>query len=340
MEINRYIKDLLLLHDCVIIPQFGGFVANYKPAVVENNRFSPPSKEIAFNNKLVSNDGLLINHISETEGLGYFEAKQKLDNFLEESMLRLEQGGKVIFEGVGSLSYDQRENLQFEPQIRQNLLADSYGLMGFTFEKLYQRQIPQPAIRIEDREAVQVIFKKRNLKKALVGVPLVLALALIPLKNNKEFLSRSDMNFLSQFSKTVVAETSRAPEVKATAPTTNEETPTVNEEKPKAVAPIAEKPVRKEIVGKRNLSEKAVSPAAKEVNYKYYLIGGSFKSEENANKFMAILREKGFSPRNLGIYNGLYRIAQKGYDSFEQAQADLNAIKLENPGSGVWIHIN
>ncbi|MBL7972118.1 MAG: SPOR domain-containing protein, partial [Prolixibacteraceae bacterium] len=77
MEINHYIKELLLLNDCVIIPEFGGFVANYKPATNENNRFFPPTKEIAFNNKLISNDGLLINHISQTEGISYFSARQK-----------------------------------------------------------------------------------------------------------------------------------------------------------------------------------------------------------------------------------------------------------------------
>ncbi len=63
MEISQYIKELLILNDCVIIPEFGGFVANYKPATIENNQFFPPAKEIAFNNKLVSNDGLLIKHI-------------------------------------------------------------------------------------------------------------------------------------------------------------------------------------------------------------------------------------------------------------------------------------
>jgi len=74
VEINQYIKELLLLNDCVIIPQFGGFVANYKPATIENNKFFPPTKEVAFNNKLTSNDGLLINYISEIEDTDYFSA--------------------------------------------------------------------------------------------------------------------------------------------------------------------------------------------------------------------------------------------------------------------------
>ena len=113
MEINQYVKELLLLNDCVIIPEFGGFVANYKPATIVNNQFLAPTKEIAFNNKLVSNDGLLINFISETERIDYFGAKQRLDSFVQETILNLERNRNVYFEGVGYLHYDSRENLLF-----------------------------------------------------------------------------------------------------------------------------------------------------------------------------------------------------------------------------------
>ena len=30
--ISKYISELLFLHDCVIIPQFGGFIGNNKSA--------------------------------------------------------------------------------------------------------------------------------------------------------------------------------------------------------------------------------------------------------------------------------------------------------------------
>ncbi|MFL2578994.1 MAG: hypothetical protein ACJ0QQ_02880 [Parvicellaceae bacterium] len=32
LEINQIIKELLQLHDCVIFPNLGGFVAQYSPA--------------------------------------------------------------------------------------------------------------------------------------------------------------------------------------------------------------------------------------------------------------------------------------------------------------------
>ena len=49
--ISTYISELLFLHDCVIIPQFGGFVEIINQAVLNETTgiITPPSKEILFN---------------------------------------------------------------------------------------------------------------------------------------------------------------------------------------------------------------------------------------------------------------------------------------------------
>jgi nucleoid DNA-binding protein len=303
VEINQYIKELLLLNDCVIIPEFGGFVANYKPATIENNQFFPPTKEIAFNNKLISNDGLLITYISDSEGINYFEAKQKLENFVEETQLNLERNRNVYFDGVGYLHYDSHENLQFEPQLKQNLLVESYGLQNFSYEKLYQRQMPKPAIKVEYKEPVPVIFQKRKLQKLVVAVPLLIAMALIPMKNNKEYLSKSDMGLWEAITQS---------------------------------APVASVQTQEENVAEFNVE---ATPASVE-EFKYYIIGGSFKSEANANKYLQQLSEQGYSGKNLGVFKGLHRVAMKGFTSIAEAQKELNTILYQSPQSGVWIHTN
>jgi len=303
MEINQYIKELLLLNDCVIIPEFGGFVANYKPASIENNQFFPPTKEISFNNKLISNDGLLVNYISEAEGINYFEAKQKLNNFVDETILNLERNRNVYFEGVGYIHYDSRENLQFEPQIKQNLLAESFGLQNFTYEKLYQRQMPKPAFKVEYREPVPVIFQKRKLQKLIVAVPLLVALALIPIKHNKEYLSKSDMGMWEAITQSASVSTTHTEKLAAADFVTEVNTPTTEQ-------------------------------------LKYFIIGGSFRSEENANKFISQLKEQGYSGKNLGVFKGLNRVAMVGFPTMEEAQKELNTLLYKNPQSGVWIHVS
>ncbi len=303
MEISQYIKELLLLNDCVIVPEFGGFVANYKPATIENNQFFPPTKEIAFNNKLISNDGLLISYISETEGIDYFSAKQKLDSFVEETILNLEKLRNVYFEGVGYLHYDSRENLLFEPQLKQNLLVESYGLQNFSYEKLYQRQIPKPAFKVEYHEPVPVIFKKRQLKKLVIAIPLLIAMALIPMKHTNEYLSKSDMGMWE----TLTQSTPAVPVQVQESSSTENTTPFVTTETEQ---------------------------------FRYFIIGGSFKSEENANKYIQQLKQLGYSGQNLGVFKGLNRVAMKGFATMEEAQKELNSMLSKNPTCGVWIHVN
>jgi nucleoid DNA-binding protein len=252
---------------------------------------------------LTSNDGLLVNYISDVEGIGYFEARQKLENFVEETQLNLERNRNVYFEGVGYLHYDSRENLQFEPQLKQNLLVESYGLQNFSYEKLYQRQMPKPAFKVEYREPVPVVFQKRKLQKLVVAVPLLMAMALIPMKNNKEYLSKSDMGLWDAIMQS-------APVV-----STNSAEQTLADFTSEIVAqPITE--------------------------MKYFIVGGSFKSEENANKYLEQLKQQGYSGKNLGVFKGLHRIAMKGFVTMEEAQKELNSIRYQNPQSGVWIHVN
>lgn len=291
------------MNDCVIIPEFGGFVANYKPAKVENNQFFPPTKEVAFNNKLVSNDGLLINFISEAEGIDYFSAKQKLESFVDETLLNLEKKRNVYFEGIGYLHYDSRENLQFEPQLKDNLLVDSYGLQSFTYEKIYQRQMPKPAAKIDYHEPVPVIFQQRRIKKLAIAIPLLIAMAIIPMKHNNEYLSKSDMGMWA----------------------------TLTQSTPVESAPVQE----------QTQAETITSVAADEVvEQKYFIIGGSFKSEENANKYIDQLKEQGYTGKNLGVYNGLNRVAMVGFATMPEAQKELNNMLAKNPSCGVWIHVN
>ena len=69
VNVDKSISELLYQFDCVIIPDFGGFVANYAGAKIQpiQNTFTPPSKQISFNRNLTSNDGLLANFYSGVE---------------------------------------------------------------------------------------------------------------------------------------------------------------------------------------------------------------------------------------------------------------------------------
>ena len=73
LRIITHIERLLLVHDCVIVPKFGGFVLQTVSAVCngEEHLFSPQRKEIVFNITLQHNDGLLSESYMQMYGVNY-----------------------------------------------------------------------------------------------------------------------------------------------------------------------------------------------------------------------------------------------------------------------------
>lgn len=303
MELLAFIKELLLLNDCVIIPGFGGFVSNYKPAGLHTARFTPPAKTVSFNRKLNFSDGLFINYIADKEGVNYFLASRKLNILVEEMNYRLTDGEEILIPEIGTLRYDDHENLIFTPKITCNLNPDAYGLASFNYETLYVRaQSARKAVAQTRKDAAQVIFQKRSLKKVLVMVPLLIALAVTPLKNNKENLQGSS---LGNFTEMIALD------------------------KPVSQAEILEK------------QELATARAPENVmaDHKYFVIGGSFKNDENAASFFALLKEEGYPAHDLGIIQGLHYIAIESFATFPEAQKRHSDYTSKLPDSGAWIYI-
>lgn len=129
-ELNTYISDLLYLHNCVIIPQLGGFIANYKSAEIDYGKqlIYPPSKTILFNNALHLDDGLLINYIAHNQKVSYRVAAEWLSEQVKDIQHALRTEGLVIMKGLGAFYLDENQQFQFRTDLEKNLLGDSYGL--------------------------------------------------------------------------------------------------------------------------------------------------------------------------------------------------------------------
>ena len=125
---NKYvehIEELLYLHDCVIVPGFGGFICDYTSANIneKTGTIVPPSKKVVFNKHLKQNDGLLIDWIARKEQIAYEKAQRRLALFCEEIKVRLNQKQKVDFGTIGTFSVDRRFNVLFESK-NHNFLPD------------------------------------------------------------------------------------------------------------------------------------------------------------------------------------------------------------------------
>lgn len=133
MKLAKYIGDLLFEYECIVIPDFGGFITKSVPAEIQTiqNHFIPPKKEIVFNAHLKTNDGLLINHVAKAESLSYTDARIAVERFVNRCKKELNNGKRIRFQKVGLIYMGVENTLQFEADTSQNYLADSYGLTSF-----------------------------------------------------------------------------------------------------------------------------------------------------------------------------------------------------------------
>ncbi len=77
--------------------------------------------------------------------------------------------------------------------------------------------------------------------------------------------------------------------------------------------------------------------ALEESGPKFYLIGGSFKEEENAETYLQELKAKGYEPFHLGKYGSFYIVGIGTFKTEEEALAAKQDMLDKNPGSGYWV---
>jgi nucleoid DNA-binding protein len=318
LDITAFIRELLFGHDCVIVPGFGGFVGNYTPASIDKSSgtFFPPVKQISFNRNLNHNDGLLAGRISESAKISYGDARNMVEDFTIELRRKLEKGERVVFDNIGIFVNNQEGNVQFEPDRNVNYHLDSYGLESFHCMPLEGYDARQRITRHIQKSPISRAPIRKILWRAAVIIPLLSLLVAVPLKTDlfKSKVEATSMNPL------VIAE--------------------FEHNKQAVDEAVKEEPVKKEEVVPPPVT---VVPVAKEIAAPpvtvdrggYFLITGSFKSEENANSQVNMLKEEGFSPEIITTQSGFYRVSAIRCDDLHTALTKKDSIAKKFPQA--WI---
>lgn len=182
--IEHIIGELLLRHNCVIVPSFGGFVAKRTSAVIDyaTGVMQPPKKSILFNRQLINNDGLLIAECAVKNGLSYTDAQNTVQEMVDGWKTTLNRGERVTIDKVGFLYFDAEKNLCFEQDRFFNLLLESYGLGKVHFltaedVERAQRTVIEAELNQEASETkvVPIVFDQETTKKVLDKEPEIIA---------------------------------------------------------------------------------------------------------------------------------------------------------------------
>ena len=347
MKVDKHISDLLFEHDCVIVPELGGFVANYAPAKIHpvKHTFTPPSKNISFNKNLKNNDGLLANHIATAEKTTYPEALKYISHFTSDTQTRLKKGEIVSVDEIGSLYLDTERNIQFEPGTT-NYLLDAFGLPQFQSPAIKRDTITK---RIEkeftDRSPVPAEKKKINVKRyvALAIAAPVLILGTVWISMNLNTIKNINYSSLNPFS---ISETVKNAEKAAAEATKNVVSPDVGSPVKTIVVakdtaqatlstsqPVTASLIENKAVGvvKADSTKVSVTNVAANKELKFHLVTGCFQVPENADRFVSILQEQNLSASIIGKRNGLLVVSSGDYASREEALTQLVQLKKSQP---------
>jgi nucleoid DNA-binding protein len=129
------IIQLLLRHNCVVVPGFGGFVAKQVAAEIdlEKGLITPPKKALLFNRFLLTDDGLLLAEYARLHGLYYEEAKTQLQAHTDALQRQLATGDTIQLPKLGTFAKQPDGQISFEQDRFFNLLLSSYGLGNLSF---------------------------------------------------------------------------------------------------------------------------------------------------------------------------------------------------------------
>ncbi len=340
--ITNYLIELLKDNECVIVPEFGAFISKRHSAAIDyaNNRFTPPYKEIVFNNKLKNDDELLVNFMCEKENINKEKARIKIQSFVNQSEAILDVNSELHLDGLGKIR-KFGDNYVFTTKTENNLLGDSFGLTDFNMQPVFRRETYETikkeiaakqreknteyTLTIESVENVPdtEIRRKPNLVKTLALTTLAFLLLFAinwkteladsNLASWNPFLYSSPNEFLINF---VESENDLESENLETSESENDlETENLGTSEP-------EKDLESE-----NLE---TSESENEIeSHHYFIVGGSFQTMDRAEVCLKNIKEQGFENASLLERNdkGYVRVYYESFATKSDALLRLETIK-------------
>lgn len=391
MNLGKYIHDLLLNNETVIVPGFGAFVSKRKPAEILANEIKPPSKEITFSGQIRNNDGVLVGYVSGMNKISHFDALKSIEKERDNVVFSLEKGERVNLDKIGVLFRNENGEIEFNPlegeshftdlfglekvelnqeetdenleepgmpvieesefnsedQPEEEIVAAGYEESGFSDEPEISEETNSEKIKEEIQEeegqqpeTVAAPVPEQKVTAHVIPQAIVVnkkrgvwwyLLILIPVLIAGYFVIQQDKNNDEPVMQQPAVETGKQ-QVETMQPDSagmansdsiSETMATVDSTKLQAAEPVQPKTVKQK-------------PAANGETV-FYLVGGSFREQENADTYLAELKEKGFEPFHLGKRGNFYLVGVGKFGSESEAVVARRDFTERNGGSGAWI---
>ncbi len=345
-ELVRHIEILLLDHDCVVVPQIGGFVARNAPAryVEEENLFLPPIRTVGFNERLKADDRLLARSYVEAYGCSDAEARAMVGEQIRDLQQELWETGTYDLGSIGVLTLDERNNVEFSPCQAGTVCPAYYGLDALLFEPLRAGKAAEAPLAVEvsraapEREAgaaagesgpvargeITIRLKTAWLQSiAAVAAMVLLSLLMSPDAKNTGVASAGQAEF---------ARLMWMPAAQGAAPDASGRPEGLQAEGTRTGADGAESPA-----ARPEPAQKADAPADAESGY--CVVVASAISEKNAERYVERLHKEGYEEAQVYKKRNMVRVVFPGFASEAEAHAKKKALSGQSERfASAWVY--
>lgn len=350
MDIAAHIGQLVMEHECVIIPGLGGFITNYRAAEINQRQHQilPPSRKLVFNAQLNGNDGLLANFLSQKLDISYKTALLLLEVFANYCQRDLAEGKQISFGDLGILDKNVHNKLEFYPNNAINYNEDSFGLKALDLQMMERKSdfsLRAPIIKKEVRAHTTNIIQLntsvlRKIAALLIPFGLLIgAVFYLPsIVQNKYLQQTSFFSFLDNFKQSETSDSNI--DNSKTESTTEELTDSSNTESESTAA---------EAVDSENIENESeiTTPVSTDLivrdriadlpKGKFHVICGSFGEKSRADALVARLKSEGFAAFIAGQSQlGTYRVSIQSFTNLNDASRQMQWIR-EQGFDKAWI---
>jgi len=323
-EFYTFLEHLLYDHECVIIPQFGGFVVNAQDYQfnAKESKIYPKRKCVAFNEKLKTDDRFLTTEWALKKSLSHKEASLEIAAISKELKSQIVSQGYLTFGELGTFTFNTENRLSFTPNPDFNADLTVFGLFPVGLGYTHLPKAVKPALELTPiaEDLTTTTSEEYEPVKLSRSVYVYALIAFILGGLGAFFLTAPASNQSQSSLNPIKIEKTKTVSIKATA----------------APAPPV---VQIDTVQKITIDapEEATVVDDKDV---IYLIAASFQTLSQAEKGLKEFKSRGFDQAEIILKNDqtkFYRISLGTEHSMESGYAKASEIKTSKKVD-IWVY--
>ena len=305
----------MYIHDCVVVPNFGGFLLHAEYASIDaiSEVIHPSNRKVSFNQKLNLNDGLLATFIAEELKISYADAIKLIDIELQVFLQKLNDEKRIEIASLGTFILNDSNNFQFIPNTRTNFLMSAFGLQPLQLHSirvsLPLEKIEIPAERkINEVNGAQMPPRQSKKKRSGIWYTILATFMIVVLLFNAYILletypveplsnALSKMNLSSKFEELFSSKSHEVKYAKTKSPKKEVKVESIKVTPPIIVDSVVSSSKPQAMVESpvQSLINNNASSSLNEGDSVYYIVVGAFRHNKKAMALSEQLRTNGYN---------------------------------------------